>query len=156
MGLQENMSSEPVGELPLREAITVDPGTSIREAVEMMCAKRLGCVVVVREDGVPIGTFTERVLIRILAETPAALDEPVASHLSVRWACVKTTDSISSVLNAMQSKELRFVCVTDAAGKVQGLTGQKGLMEYIAEHFPRQVMVQRVGIKPSTEQREGA
>jgi hypothetical protein len=56
----------------------------------------------------------------------------------------------------MQTKNLRFVVVTDEDGKAIALTGQKGLMEYVAEHFPQQVMVQRVGVKPYSSQREGA
>ena len=121
-----------------------------------MCPHRLGCAIVVDEAGAPLGTFTEEVLIRLLVATPDALDQRVGDHMSDVWACVKTSDPIASVLDVMQSKGLRFVCVTDEAGHVQALTGQRGLMEYIAEHFPRQVMVQRVGGKPFTEHREGA
>ena len=156
MGLRENMTSETVAELALREAIVADPATTVRDAVARMCDKRLGCVVVAREDGRPIGTFTEEVLIGLLADVPQALDEKIGDHLSEQWACVKKTDPIVTVLETMQSKGLRFVCVADEAGRAVALTGQRGLMEYIAEHFPRQVMVQRVGVKSSTERREGA
>jgi len=156
MGLHENIATEPVSELPLREAIILAPETTVREAVGRMCGKRLGCVIVAREDGTPVGTFTEEVLMRLLINVPDALEETIGDHLTTTWACVKTTDPISAVLNAMQSKGLRFICVTDESGRATALTGQKGLMEYIAEHFPRQVMVQRVGVKSSTERREGA
>ena len=47
------------------------------------------------------------------------------------------------------------VVVTDDDGRVDALTGQKGLMEYVAEHFPKQVMVQRIG-SPVIQDREGA
>jgi predicted transcriptional regulator len=156
MGLRENMTSEKVSELSLREAIVADPATTVRDAVARMCGKRLGCVIVAGEDGRPIGTFTEEVLIRILVDVPRALDAKIGDHMSAQWACVKLTDPIANVLEAMESKRLRFICVVDDAGRATGLTGQRGLMEYIAEHFPRQVMVQRVGVKSSTERREGA
>ena len=42
------------------------------------------------------------------------------------------------------------------ADVVVGLTGQKGLMEYIADLFPQEVHVQRVGTKPFPATREGA
>jgi hypothetical protein len=45
--------------------------------------------------------------------------------------------------------------VVDEEGKVTALAGQKSLMEYVAEHFPGQVMVQRIGCPPCSE-REGA
>ena len=56
----------------------------------------------------------------------------------------------------MQLKNLRFLCVVDENGQVAGLTGQRGLMEYVAEHFPGEVMVQRIGQPPYLSDREGA
>ena len=69
---------------------------------------------------------------------------------------VKLSDPIADVLEAMQLKNLRFLCVIDEEGQLAGLTGQKGLMEYVADHFPSQVMVQRIGSKPYITDREGA
>ncbi len=65
-------------------------------------------------------------------------------------------DDPALVLEVMEAKNIRFVVVLDEAGKVAGLTGQKGLMEFIAEHFPGEVMVQRIGTKHYPEEREGA
>ena len=152
MGLRENILSEAVRELPLREAITVAPTTTAREAVIRMRGKRLGCVVVAGDDAKPRGTFTEEDLVKMLGGN---LDNAVEEHLSPNWASVAITDPVASVLRAMQSKGLRFVVVTDEDGCVAALTGQKGLMEYVAEYFPQQVMVQRVGVKPYSSQREG-
>ena len=153
MGLQENIQNETVRELPLREAITVPPSTTVAEAVERMRGKRLGCVVVTGDDRKPRGTFTEEDLVKMLGGDQA---DTVDQHLSPEWACVTISSHVSSVLRAMQAKNLRFVVVTDDDGRVAALTGQKGLMEYVADHFPQQVMVQRVGVKPYSSQREGA
>jgi CBS domain-containing protein len=153
MGIRENIKSETVAELPLREAITVPPTMTVREAIDRMRGKRLGCVVVVNDDGKPQGTFTEEEIVKMLSE---GLDGMVGEHISPSWASVKISAPIASVLELMQTKNLRFVVVTDEDGKAIALTGQKGLMEYVAEHFPQQVMVQRVGVKPYSSQREGA
>ena len=72
----------------------------------------------------------------------------------VPW--VKLSDPISDVMEAMQLKNTRILCVVDDKDRVVGLTGQRGLMEYVAEHFPGQVMVQRVGQTPYLADREGA
>jgi hypothetical protein len=72
------------------------------------------------------------------------------------WCCVNTSDPIAKVVAAMQAQNVRFVCVLDDEGRVTALSGQKGVMEYVAEHFPGQVMVQRIGCAPYTQQREGA
>ena len=155
MGLQESLRTEKVEKLALREAIMVSPTVTVREAVERMVAARLGCVMVADAEERPLGTFTEEDLIQLLVNGSKGLDDRVDAHLSEKWASVRLSDPIAKVLLAMRLKNLRFVCVTNEESRVVALTGQKGLMEYVADHFPRQVMVQRVGLKLSTEQREG-
>ncbi len=156
MGLHENMQAEPVSRLRVRQPATASPDTTLRAAVGMMREKRLGCVIMIDQQRRPLGMFTESMLTQIIAQNPAALDEPLENHVSERWPWVKPTDKIAVVLEALQSKNVRFLCVVDDDDRLVGLTGQKGLMEYVAEHFPGQVMVQRIGSKPYTDQREGA
>ncbi len=156
MGLYKNMLEEPVSRLALREALTVAPNTSIREAVLLMREKRLGCVIAIDADRKPLGIFTEAMLRHLLAENPSGVDEPVESHMAQQFAWVTDQDPVVTVLEAMQAKNYRFVCVCSEAGQVIGLTGQKGLMEYIAEHFPQQVMTQNLGSRTPGETREGA
>jgi CBS domain-containing protein len=157
MGLKENLHSECVSNLPCREAILIPPETTVRQAAETMQAKKLGCAVVVDAEGKPIGIFTERTLIELLLQQIDNLGGiPVRDHLETEWFCAQSSDPISAVLDAVQKRGARFVCELDEQGKAIGLTGQKGLSEYIADHFPEQVMVQRIGGNPGTETREGA
>lgn len=156
MGLLENIHSEHISELPLREALLVKADESIRSAISLMKSKRLGCVIVVDNEEKPLGTFTERSIITLLATKPGVIDSAqVSEHLDTNWTCVAEHDPISSVVEKMQEDDARFAVVVDGQGKAVALTGQKGLMEYVAEHYPQQVMVQRVGCKPP-EKREGA
>ncbi|MCO6043257.1 CBS domain-containing protein [Aeoliella sp. ICT_H6.2] len=155
MGLHQNMTAEPVGRLELRQPPLCGPTDSVRTAIEQMRAKRLGCVIVVDTEQKPLGLFAESKLTQLLAEDPARLDDPVCDHLTNPWPCVRESDPIAMVLGAMQAANVRFIGVLDKDGRVVGLTGQKGLMEYVSEHFPQQVMVQRVGSPPPAE-REGA
>ena len=155
MGLLENIRVEPASRLALREPVTASAQTTIREAVELMRAKRLGCVILVDEEQHPQGMFTESMLTQLLVRNPAAVDELVSDHASQQWPWVKLTDKVGDVLDALEAKGVRFLAVLDDGGRLAGLTGQKGLMEYVAEHFPGEVMVQRIGSKPYTKNREG-
>jgi CBS domain-containing protein len=157
MRLEENLRSECVSDLPLREAIVIKPDTAVAAAIELMREKQLGCAIVVDAEGTPLGTFTERTVIDLLLQQPANFNKMiVGDHLDAEWFSVRQTDPICVVLEMIQQRSVRFVCVFDDDGKPVGLTGQKGLSEYVAEHFPRQVMVQRVGVRPGMETREGA
>lgn len=155
MGLPENIKNEPVSQLALREPITARPDETVRNAVAKMREKNLGCVIAIDEQDQPVGLFTESMLTQIVAHG-GTLDEPLQNHLTERWPWVNLSDPIAYVLEAMNEKNVRFLCVIDEDGKLVGLTGQKGLMEFVAEHFPRQVMVQRIGGTRYTQEREGA
>jgi CBS domain-containing protein len=150
------MRTETVSALNLREPILAKADETLRVAVQRMREKQFGCVFVVDEGDKPIGAFSESLLNRLLVTNPKALDDPLRRHMSDYWCCVKLTDPIIKVLTAMQSRNVRFVCVLDDQGRAVALTGQKGLMEYIADHYPAQVMAQRIGCSPFTQQREGA
>jgi CBS domain-containing protein len=156
MGLRENMLEETVAKLPLREVIKVRPGTPVRQVAEKMRKKKLGCAILVDAKGKPIGKFTERKLLRLLLESPDNLDLPVEKFSYPSGDPVALTDSIAKMIQVMQARQLRFLSVVDAKGRVVALTGQKGLMEYIAEHFPRRVKVERLQSQLSIDDREGA
>lgn len=156
MGLQQNFHDEPVSRLSLREAVTVAPDLTLKQAVTSMRDKDLGCAIVTDKESKPIGIFTESLLTQLLVQNgQKALNERVQDYMTTcPW--VKRTDPILFVLEAMQLKNVRFLAVVDEEGRVAGLTGQKGLIEFVADHFPGQVMVQRIGGKPNPTEREGA
>jgi arabinose-5-phosphate isomerase len=156
MGLLERFETETVEKLNIRNPITIDASASVRRAIEKMRAGRLGCAIVVDSDHKPIGVFTEAILRHLLANSPPSIEGQVDSAMARNFPCVQATDKIEFVLQAMELKNTRFVVVVDRDGRVCGLTGQKGLMEYIAEYFPHQVMVQRIGTRPYPSNREGA
>jgi len=156
MGLEKDIQNEPVSSLPLRRLITVPPGMKVREAIAQMRAQGLGCVVVVDDEGKPLGKFTERILINMLLHDPDALDRAVGEHMSGVHDTVPVDAPIARVVDTLESHDLRFIVVTDADGKATALTGQRGVSEYIADHFPRIVATARVGAKPYTKNREGA
>jgi CBS-domain-containing membrane protein len=156
MGLRDNILREPVSKLPIRPAVTVKATTKVREAAARMKQAHLGCVIVVDRAGKPVGKFTERKLMKVLLQGPAGLDKPVKSFMYPTGDPVSAHAPIAEMLRIMQSRQLRFISVVDQKGKVVGLTGQKGLMEYITEFFPRQVKSQRMGPLLSMPEREGA
>lgn len=156
MGLRQDILNEPVSELDLRELITAKPTETVRQAVARMREKKLGCVVIVDEDGRPMGKFTERLLIKLLLTGESKLDEPVSLYMAAVWGTIKLTDPIATAIRVMEEKSLRFLIVLDDQGRAVRLAGQRGLMEYIVEHFPRAVKGQTMDSKLYMDQREGA
>jgi predicted transcriptional regulator len=156
MGLRDSIYKDTVADLAIRDLIKVKPSASVRQVVAKMKKKRLGCAILVDDTGRPVGKFTERRLTRLLLEDPRNLDEPVEKFSYSKVDTVGRKDPIARIVQVMQERKLRYLCVVDEQGKAVGLTGQKGLVEYIADHFPRQVKVQRLRPVLYMEEPEGA
>lgn len=155
MGLFENIQEEQVAKLNLREPVTARPDEKLHAAIQAMRKANLGCVIVVDEEHKPVGMFTEGMLTQLVAKGENFTDKTVGDLAVTHWPQVTLTDPVSIVLEALALKNVRFLSVVDSDGKLVGLTGQKGLMEYVADHFP-QVTVQPVGLNTTMQTREGA
>lgn len=156
MGLQENIQNDSIDQLQLREPVSVSPEVSLRETVTTMRNRNIGCAAVVDKDYKPVGLFTESMLTELLSHGTLDLDKPVKEFMAERYPWVRTSDPIAELLEAMQLKNVRMLCVVDEQDRLVGLTGQRGLMEFVADHFPGQIMVQRIGLAPFPATREGA
>lgn len=156
MGFRQDLEEEPVSSLPLRNAIMVHRFTLVRAAVAVMRNQTLGCAVIVDNTRAPEGIFTERSVIDVLVKGDSLDDSPVGDYLDPQFVCVNLNEPIMRVWEAVHQGAARFVCVTDDEGRLIGLTGQRGIAEYVADYFAQQVTVQRLGAKPWIHQREGA
>ena len=156
MGLQEDFRNERVEQLELREPVTVPTSAALRDALSLMREQDIGSAIVVDEDHKPIGIFTESMLTEMLSKGAVDVDQPIEKYMVEQLPLVSTTDPIAEVLEVMQQKKVRSVCVVDEQDRVVGVTGQRGLMQYVADRFPGQVVVQRIGQPPYYSSREGA
>ncbi len=157
MGIHNAVNRETISEMPMRRALTVKRGSPVRLAVAQMKARSLGAVIVVDDDHKPLGMFTERLLVRMLARDAAGLSQPIDDHMIPCDALiVRADDPVYKMIHAMQTTGIRFVCVVDADGRVRSLAGFRSLVEWIVEHFPRSVKVQGFEAKLHMDEREGA
>ncbi len=156
MGFRQELESEPISSLPLRDAIAVREETLIRAAIAVMRAHSLGCSVIVDYKLKPVGLFTERSLLNVLLQGASLDESPVVDFGERDFFCFRADEPIIRVWNAVLEKQARFVVVTDKKGQLMGVTGQRGIAEYISDCFPAQTVVQRLGSKPWMQQREGA
>jgi predicted transcriptional regulator len=156
MGLRQNILKEPISRLGLREVISVRKRSPVREAVASMRKSHLGCAIVVDAGGKPVGKFTEHLLLKLLMSDPTGLDEPIEKFMYHSADTIREDQPIHDMMKFMQEKSLRYICVTNKKGQAVGLAGHKSLVEFIVDHFPRLVKVQRMGPMVSMAKAEGA
>lgn len=156
MGLRQNILEEPISSLRISPGVMVKPWTTVGETIRQMRERYEGCAVVIDEHGRPEGKFTEHQIAELLVSDPGFLSKPVSGFLRQFWARMRAGDSIAMLIHKLQDYRLRYVIVVDDEGKAIGVIGQKPLMEYIAEYFPRQVKVQNMEANVAMQAREGA
>ena len=104
-----------------RDVITVHPETTVRDAVGVICKERIGAVVVVGEDRMIDGIFSERDLIRSINEAGAAtLDLPVRDVMTREVQTCTRFDAIIEVMGLMTRRRFRHIPVVEN-GKLIGL-----------------------------------
>ncbi|NNE00935.1 MAG: CBS domain-containing protein [Pirellulaceae bacterium] len=145
------LDQESVGDLPIREAITVSSGTIIRAAVARMRTAQIGCVVIVDFRGNPMGIFTEQSLLPILVQHVSLDDFTIGDFANYNCVVVKQSDPIRVVWNAIQRNGERFVCVADDDGKLVGLAHRSTLVQHLSTRFPNEAFVGGLGDKPWTQ-----
>ncbi len=157
MGLHKDLSEVPISALSLRRCPTTTPEVRLREAIRIMRRDQLGAIIVVDEDGRPAGMFNENMLTRILDETPDVLDDPIADHMTTHVVCLTRDDPIAKLIATMFQRNLQWVCIVNREGRPVSFSGLRGVIEYVADYFPHQVMVQpTTSSKLAMDEREGA
>lgn len=156
MGLKQKLQQATVSQMNLRPPVTITKTASVRDAVNTMRSAGLGCAIVVDDAGKAVGIYTEGILRHGLTESDNVLDESLADQMVARLPWVLPTDTVDMVLDAMEEHNIRFIAVLDEERQVQGITGQKTLMEFIAEYCPQEVFTQDPTSLTTAPRREGA
>ena len=97
-----------------RDVITVRPETSVREAVSIICEKRIGAVVVLGEDRMIDGIFSERDLIRgINTRGASVLDLSVRDIMTREVQTCTRFDDVVDVMGLMTRRRFRHIPVVE-------------------------------------------
>jgi CBS domain-containing protein len=139
--IDARLLAEPIKNLHRRAGrVAVPPGTTIGEAARIMKVHRVGCVLV-EEQGRLIGIFTERDILTKLVGTgydPAAVS--VDGVMTRSPETLTPEDPIAFALHRMSVGGFRHIPLVDASGRPVGILSVKDILDYLAEHFPQEVL----------------
>jgi CBS domain-containing protein len=110
-GLQERLMEDSIAVLNPSTAITIDVKSSASEALELMCAHDVGCVLVT-DSGAIAGILTERDFLLKLAPTESGLDQiQVRTVMTESPVVLRLEDSIRFALHEMSVGGFRHIPV---------------------------------------------
>lgn len=106
---------------PEQGVATVPPGTTLREAVEVLAVRRIGAVIVSSDGKRIAGILSERDVVRELGKRGAAcLDDPVERVMTAAIVGCTRSDTADQVLERMTAGRFRHMPVMEA-GQMVGL-----------------------------------
>ena len=111
--------------LPPEDIPVMPPRTLLKEALEMMTAKRLGLACVIDDNGKLIGLFTDGDLRRMLLKSQKPLSalfaDDIIDHARMQFSSVDRNTSIEEALTLLQRREIFDLPVLDNKGGLEGV-----------------------------------
>lgn len=115
-------------DLVRRPHVTVGVGVSVRDVVRVVYENSIGSIVIVDDVGRPIGIFTERDLLRLVAQG-ASLDSPVDSVMSRDLVVVKDVEGVIRAAMLVSEHRIRYLPVVDDEGKLVGVISVRDVVD---------------------------
>jgi CBS domain-containing protein len=115
-------------DLVRRPPVTIGVGVSVRDVVRVMYENSIGSIVIVDDVGRPIGIFTERDLLRLVAQG-ASLDSPVDTVMSRDLVVVKGVEGVVRAAMLMSEHRIRHLPVVDDEGKLVGVISVRDVVD---------------------------
>ena len=139
--IDARLFAEPIKSLHRRAGhVAVPLGMTIGQAARIMKEHRVGCVLV-EDGGKLVGIFTERDILTKLVGTgydPAKV--AVDGVMTRNPETLTPDDPIAFALQQMSVGGFRHVPLVDSDGRPVGILSVKDIVDYLAEHFPQEIL----------------
>jgi len=100
--VERSLMEDTVSQLEPRQAITLAPTATVKQAIEIMLPNDIGAVLIVDNAGKLLGIFSERDLLTKVADPIVdRTDRPVSEFMTPNPTTVRPTDTLAYVLHQM-------------------------------------------------------
>jgi CBS domain-containing protein len=113
--------------------VTAKPDEPAAEAIRRMLSHGIGSVIVC-EENVPVGIFTERDVLRLAGEGTEFESIPLSKAMTARPVTIGAGDTIMDAAQLMAAKKLRHLPVVED-GNLVGMVSMRDVFAYLAERL---------------------
>lgn len=106
---------------------TIQPETTVREALQAMTQARSGAAVVANADGTLAGVFTHGDFVRAFQKNNAIADQAVREFMTPRPVSIQEDKLATEVLATLQNSRVDDIVVVDVYGKPVGMVDTQDL-----------------------------
>ncbi len=123
-----------VKEIIKREPVSVSPSMSIKDVVKLMNKENIGSIIITDPEGRVLGIFTERDLVRIIAEG-VDLSNNIGSVMTRNPIVIYEEDLISKAVTIMAEKRIRHLPVVDRRGILRGVITARDIADTFKKYL---------------------
>src|SRR5205085_4658682 len=114
-----------------KSPVTLPNTATIGDAMALMVSANVGAILVVDHDGLLVGIFSERDLLKKIVGAMAHYESlPIAQFMTPRPESVSSTDTLNFVLQKMDAGGYRHVPVVEG-GKPVGIISARDMLRFL-------------------------
>ncbi len=134
--IERSLAEEFLTALRPKSPITVQPDTSLANAVHQMRAHKIGCVLVTDKAGILSGILTERdVLLRVAGRVDDLTAATVGDYMTANPYHMEAGAPISQAVRLMADHDFRHLPLVDEAGRPVGIVSFRDLVHFLKERL---------------------
>lgn len=131
-----------------RQVYSVAESATLKEAAELLDARKVGAMVILNEGGQLIGVISERDIVRAVARGgPAALKSSVADSMTRAVETARPSETIESAMARMTDRRIRHLPVVEG-GRLIGVVSIGDLVKWRIAEATAEVAAIRSYIQP--------
>ena len=139
MTIEQALRDEKLGSVAVSNPTCVPRGTSLKDTLRVMREEGVGAVLICVGERL-VGIFTERDVLNKLIGNRISESEPVDRFMTPEPAVLRRTDCLGDAVRMMTERGYRHIPLLDGQGLRAGLISAKDIVNYVAEHFPAEVV----------------
>jgi signal-transduction protein with cAMP-binding, CBS, and nucleotidyltransferase domain len=128
---RDTILGEHLERLGFGEPQTVEPGTSVADAVRRMHETSTDCLLVC-EDGRLVGIFTDRDAVVKVAGNPGAAAGPLKELMTPDPVVLRREDTLAIAIHKMAVGEFRHIPIVEDDGRPIGVVAAPDVFRHIA------------------------
>lgn len=113
-----------------RQVITADPTMSLENAMDLLISKNIGCLPVVKHDGMLVGIISDKDIFRRIHQTRGKYhDLTVEDVMSTDLIVGLPSDEVSYIAGIMDKNWIRHVPIIEGE-EIVGLVSQRDIVKF--------------------------
>jgi len=118
-------------DLMIKDVVTTQGNVPVKEAIELLFKRHIGCIVIINDANQCIGIFTERDAIRIVAQN-VPLNTPIEKIMTKNPFTINEDSTFEEAKSIIITHKIRHLPVIGANGKLVGLICVRGILDELS------------------------